>query len=138
MKLDPWARPIVDALFQRLRDEQANYLPGSELGAAINYMLSYRANFENDLHDANLRMDNNPAERGLRKHVLGRKNWLFVGSPKAGEAMAALLSLVQTCRAMKIDPQEYLTDIFTRLLDHNSQRLQELLPDQWAAARDAS
>ena len=52
--------------------------------------------------------------------------------------MAALLSLVQTCRAMGIRPWEYLADIFARLMDHPACRLDELLPDQWKAARDAA
>jgi len=76
-------------------------------------------------------MDNNIAENGVRKVVIGRKNWLFVGSKKSGEAMANLLSLVQSCRAMKINPQDYLEDIFKRLLSHPHKNLRELLPDQW-------
>ncbi len=68
--------------------------------------------------------------------MIGRKNWLFIGSPKAGKSAAALLSLVQTCRAMKINPREYLEDVFTRLLDHPAKRLGEFLPDQWLAAKD--
>ena len=50
--------------------------------------------------------------------------------------MAELLSFVQTCRAMGLKPQEYLEDIFSRLLDHPGDRLEELLPDQWKKARD--
>ena len=60
---------------------------------------------------------------------------MFIGSEKAGESMAALLSMTQTCRAMGIKPQEYLEDIFRRLLDHPANRLEELLPDQWLKAR---
>ena len=80
-------------------------------------------------------MDNNPAERALRKVCLGKKNWLFVGSLKAGKSAAALFSLVQTCRAMEINPRTYLEDIFTRLLDHPAKKLEQLLPDQWDLAR---
>lgn len=131
--------PIVEAIFQRLRDQvaSADLLPKSKVAGAIGYMLSREENFKLYLDDPNLRMENNTAERGLRKLTIGRKNWLFIGSPKAGESMAALLSLVQTCRAMKIKPQEYLQDIFDRLMDHPASRLEELLPDQWKAAREA-
>jgi transposase len=131
--------PIVDAIYQRLRDEVASFtlLPKSKLAGAIGYMLSRESNFRLYLSDPNLRMENNTAERGLRKLAIGRKNWLFIGSPKAGESMAALLSLVQTCRAMDIKPQEYLQDIFERLLDHPASRLEELLPDQWQERRAA-
>jgi len=129
--------PIIDAIYRRLREEVASstLLPRSKLARAIGYMLSREANFRLYLTDPNIRMDNNTAERGLRKLTIGRKNWLFVGSPRAGDSMAALLSLVQTCRAMDIRPQEYLQDIFERLLDHPAKRLEELLPDRWQAAR---
>jgi transposase len=132
--------PIVDALFARLRQTVAAgaLLPKSQLADAIGYLLARPANFRHYLTDPNLRLDNNTAERALRKLTIGRKNWLFVGSPRAGEAMAALLSLVQTCRALAIDPQTYLEDTFRRLLDHPANRLAELLPDRWQAARTGS
>ena len=76
-------------------------------------------------------MDNNIAENGVRKLVIGRKNWLFVGSKRSGKAMANLLSLVQSCRAMKIDPQKYLEDIFKRLPGHPYKNIAQLLPDIW-------
>ena len=71
----------------------------------------------------------------MRKVVLGKKNWMFVGSPKAGKSMAVLYSFVQTCRALKIDPQAYLEDIFRRLPGHPHKNLRELIPDQWAKAK---
>ena len=130
--------PIVAEIFRRLREalRAPGLLPKSKTAEAIGYMLPREANFTLYLADPDLRMDNNPAERSLRKLTIGRKNWLFVGSPRAGDSMAALLSLVQTCRAMDIRPWEYLADLFARLLDHPASRLEELLPDQWKAARD--
>ncbi len=76
-------------------------------------------------------MDNNIAENGVRKLVIGRKAWLFVGSRRSGKAMANILSLVQTCRAMKINPQEYLEDIFCKLPAYPHKNLSELLPYNW-------
>jgi transposase len=130
--------PIVEEIFSRLRETIAagDLLPKSKMAEAIGYVLSREENFTLYLSDPNVRMENNTAERSLRKLTIGRKNWLFVGSPKAGDSMAALLSLVQTCRAMDIRPWEYLTDIFDRLLDHPDRRLEELLPDRWKAARE--
>ena len=129
--------PIVDNIFTRFRDEikRSDLLPASKLANAIGYMQCRQQNFRNYLHNPDLRMDNNTSERGLRKLTIGRKNWMFVGSEKAGESMAALLSLVQTCRAMDIKPQEYLEDLFNRLLDHPAKRLEELLPDHWKHLR---
>ncbi len=130
--------PIVEEIFRRLREVlvSAVLLPKSKMAEAVGYMLSRKENFTLYLSDPNLRMENNTAERSLRKLTIGRKNWMFVGSPRAGESMAALLSLVQTCRAMDISPWEYLKDIFDRLLDHPDRRLDELLPDRWKAARE--
>lgn len=78
------------------------------------------------------------AERAIRPLAIGRKNWLFFGSPDDDEAGAILLSLVQTCRGLKINPREYLEDIFQRIMGHSVQKLDELLPDQWFAARQAA
>lgn len=131
--------PIVEELFALMKEklERGGYmLPKSQISQAIHYMLDRKENFKVYLKNPDIRMENNPAERGLRKVVLGKKNWLFVGSPKGGEAAAALLSLVQTCRAMKINPKEYLEDVFTRLHVHPHKRLAEFLPDQWLELRN--
>ena len=126
--------PIVDrifAMFKEITRSSKTLLPSSDLAKAIGYMQSREKNFRVYLTNANARMDNNTAERGVRKLVIGRKNWLFVGSPRSGKAMANLMSLVQSCRAMKINPQTYLEDIFRRLPSHPHKNLWELLPDHW-------
>ncbi len=64
-----------------------------------------------------------------------RKNWLFVGSEDGGKASATLLSLVQTCRNLNINPQEYLEDVLRRIMGHPAQQIKELLPDRWLAAK---
>lgn len=51
-----------------------------------------------------------------------------------GEAAAVILSLVQSCRALNINPKQYLEDIMRRLMSHSAKKLYELLPDQWAKA----
>ena len=127
--------PIVETLFDEVLAYRQKLLPKSAFAGACDYLLRYRANFEHYLLDPDLRMDNNPAERGLRKLVLARKNFVFLGSDRGGDAMAGLLSLVQTCRAMEINPFEYLQDVMRRIMQHNSQEIHELLPDHWAAAR---
>ena len=130
--------PVVEEIFKRLRQQIASgrLLPRSKMAEAIGYMLTREENFRLYLTDPNVRMENNTAERSLRKLTIGRKNWMFVGSPRAGQSMAALLSLVQTCRAMDIRPQEYLRDIFDRLLDYPAGDLADLLPDRWKVARE--
>ena len=78
------------------------------------------------------------AERAIRPLALGRKNWLFVGSEEGGEVAAILFSLVQSCKASGVNPEKYLGDVMKRLMSHNAQKLNELLPDQWAKAQEAS
>jgi hypothetical protein len=81
------------------------------------------------------RLDKYVAERAVRPLAIGRKNWLFVGSEEAGEAAAIILSLVQSCRAVGVNPKDYLEDVMRRLMSYNSKKLKELLPDQWLKNR---
>ena len=92
---------------------------------------------KNYIDHPDMRFDNNVAERALRPLTIGRKNWLFVGSERGGKTAAIVYSILQTCKALGINPQEYLEDVLPRILDHNSNRVDELLPDRWAAARAA-
>jgi transposase len=75
--------------------------------------------------------DNNTAENFLSPVACGRKNHLFVGSERAGRAAALYYSLVQSCKACKINPWEYFDDLLKRIMSHPVNRLRELLPDQW-------
>jgi len=134
-------KKIVNNLFKYLKQyviTNFELLPKSNTAKAINYMLARETQFNCYLDNPDIRMDNNPAERALRKIVIGRKNWLFVGSIRSGESAANLFSLVQTCRALKINPQEYLDDIFTRLMAHPARKLEELLPDRWLEIKSKS
>ncbi len=134
---DSKQRTLVDQLFEYLK-EVANdvySVPVKKIREAINYMLKREPTFRYFLDDANLRMENNTAERALRKFVIGRKNWMFFGSEKGGEAASVLMSLVQTCRNMDIDPQIYLEDIFKQLPILPDGKLVELLPDRWLNAQ---
>ena len=87
------------------------------------------------MENADARLDNNVAERGIRPLTIGRKNWLFVGSEDGGKASATILSLVQTCRNLGINPQEYLEDVLRRIMRHPAKQIDKLLPDHWLAAK---
>lgn len=132
--------PVIDELIKAVKEKisSGNILPKSALGKALNYFYGLIPHLKNYHSHPNARMDNNVAERAVRPLAIGRKNWLFVGSMKGGEASAVLLSLVQTCRGLGINPQEYLEDVMQRLNDHPANRLDELLPDQWAALKAKS
>jgi transposase len=132
-------KPIIDELISKIKEKliSGRVLPKSKLREALGYFCGLIPHLKNYLRYAEARLDNNIAERAIRPLAIGRKNWLFVGSPAGGRAAGTILSLVQTCRALEINPREYLEDVMRRLQGHSAHRLAELLPDRWAAARQA-
>jgi hypothetical protein len=112
-------------------------LPKSKFKEALGYFCSLIPHLKNYTRYAEARLDNNPAERAIRPLAIGRKNWLFFGSVESGEAAATLLSLVQTCRALTINPRTYLEDVCRRIMGHSVNKLNELLPDEWLKAQAA-
>jgi len=129
--------PIIDELIHKIKSRLVNgtILPKSKLKEAIGYFCSLIPYLKNYTEDAFARLDNNVAERAIRPLAIGRKNWLFFGSPDGGEAGAILFSLVQTCRGLGINPREYLEDVMRKIMSHNSKKLYELLPDHWLSSR---
>ena len=124
--------PVIDELIAGIKDKLANgkILPKSKLREAIGYFCGLIPYLKNYTQHAWAHLDNNVAERAIRPLSIGRKNWLFVGSEDGGEAAAVIFTLIQSCRAIKINPREYIEDVMRRLMSHNSQKLYELLPDQ--------
>lgn len=129
--------PIIDELIEKIKGRliEGKILPKSKLREAMGYFCSLIPHLKNYINNPHGRLDNNTAERAIRPLAIGRKNWLFMGSEEGGKAAAVLLSLVQSCRAVGVNPREYLEDVMRRLMDHNAQKLKELLPMEWAAAR---
>jgi transposase len=132
--------PIIDELIEKIKSRltDGKLLPKSKFREALGYFCGLIPYLKNYTKHPFARLDNNVAERAIRPLAIGRKNWLFFGSEDGGEAGAILLSFVQTCRGLEINPREYLEDIFKRLMGHNAQKLEELLPDQWLLARNES
>ncbi len=69
---------------------------------------------------------------------VGRSNWLFAGSLRAGQRAAAVMSLIQSAKLNRHDPYAYLKDVFTRLPTQPASRIDELLPHSWRPARAAA
>ena len=84
-----------------------------------------------------LDIDNNVAEREMKRVAIGRKNWLFVGSQPGGQMAAVMLSFTSTCHRLKVEPWSYLQDVLTRLPSLGSGQLDDFLPDRWQAAQRA-
>lgn len=129
---------IIDELIQAVQNRliQGSLLPKSKLREALGYFCGLIPYLKNYIDAPYARLDNNVAERALRPIALGRKNWLFVGNEQSGEAAATILSLVQTCRALDINPREYLEDVMRRLMSHSAKKLHELLPNEWAHSKN--
>jgi transposase len=129
--------PIIDELTTKIKARltEGRILPKSKLREALGYYCGLIPYLKNYTAHVFARLDNNVAERAVRPLTIGRKNWLFFGSKDGGKAGAILLSFVQTCRGLGINPREYLEDAFRRLLGHSAKKLEELLPDQWLSAK---
>lgn len=107
-----------------------------KLAEAMRYALSRWAALSVYIDDGRVEIDNNIAERAMRPLGIGRKNWLFAGSDKGGERIADILTIIETAKQHGLNPEVYLTDVLTRVQDHPTDRLEELLPWQWAPAKD--
>jgi hypothetical protein len=115
--------------------DQQSFLPKSLIGQAATYTRNPWAALNRYVEDGDLSIDNNQAERAMRPVAIGRKNWLFVGSPIAGQRAAILMSLLASCKQNGVEPWAYLREVFTRLPTWPAnQPLDELLPDAWLAA----
>lgn len=125
--------PIINELIDKIKARVIDgaILPKSKFKEALGYFCGLIPYLKNYTQHAFARLDNNTAERAIRPLAIGRKNWLFFGSKDGAEAGAVILSLVQTCRGLNINPEEYLEDVMRRIMDHPANQLEELLPDQW-------
>jgi len=80
-----------------------------------------------------MELSNNLAENSMRGVALGRKNWIHIGSQQAGPRVAALLSVVESCRRLRIPVREYLNEILPGLANRSIQQVADLTPAAWAA-----
>jgi hypothetical protein len=127
------AKPLVEIIRGEVEAARDGSLPSSALGKAANYTLSLWRKLTRFLEYPELELSNNLAENSMRPIALGRKNWIHVGSQQAGPKVAAILSIVESCRRLKIPIREYLADILPGLADTSVQQLAELTPAAWAA-----
>jgi transposase len=123
------AKPLLEKFKQWLDAKQPLTPPKSLLGQAIGYTLSNWDKLIIYLEDGRLRPDNNLVENAIRPYVVGRKNWLFSGSPNGAMASATFFSLIETAKANGLEPYAYLRHIFEKLpLAQTEQDLINLLP----------
>jgi transposase len=114
-----------------LRLQRQRVPDGSATARAIDYSLKRWAALTRYLDDGDLPIDNNWVENRIRPIALGRQNWLFAGSLRAGQRAAAAMSLLHSARLNGLDPYAYLRDVLERLPSHPASRADELLPHRW-------
>ncbi len=130
------AQLLVDACFSKMKERLKLFAdPKNAVNAACQYFLNYEDSFRLFLKTPFLRIDNNPAERSLRRVTINRKNSLFMGSKDGGTAYATILSLVQSCRNLGLSPEAYLTWLLDTLggVQLTRAALRDYLPDAYAA-----
>jgi transposase len=130
--------PVMDALKLRLVEIRQQIPPGGKLAQACDYTLGQWSRLEEYLKNGLVEIDNNWCEGAMRPLALGRKNWLHLGSPEAGPKVAAIASIVETCRRLDINLRTYLKDILPKLGDWPANRVAELTPAVWKAAQNKS
>jgi transposase len=128
------SRPIVDKLREWLLLHRQRATDGTAIAKAIDYSLGRWPALTRFLEDGALPIDNNWVENRIRPIALGRANWLFAGSLRAGKRAAAVMSLIQSARLNGHDPYQYLKDVLNRLPTQPASRIDELLPHSWSSA----
>lgn len=126
--------PVMKDLHDWLVAHAPTVLPKSPLGEAFGYALSNWAALNTFVEHGILEADNNVSERAMKPVALSRKNWLFAGSERGGQAAAVAFSLIETAKLNGIEPYAYLRDVLQRINDHRQDRLDELLPMYWKPA----
>lgn len=128
------AWPLLDLLQRQIETARADALPASALGKAAHYTLALWRKLTRFLEYPELELSNNLAENSMRPLVLGRKNWIHIGSQQAGPKVAAILTIIESCRRLKIPGRDYLAAVLPGLADLPMHRIQERTPSAWATS----
>jgi transposase len=127
------APSVLAELKAQIEAASRTALPSSPLGKASAYTLRLWDKLTRFLDYPELELSNNLAENSMRPVALGRRNWTHIGHEKAGPRVAAILSIVETCRRLNIPVRDYLAAILPGLANSSIQTLPELTPTAWAA-----
>jgi len=126
------SRPVLARLRRAMESVRGRTLPQGLLGQAIDYALKRWDALTRFVEDGVLEIDSNLIENSIRPSALGKRNWLFIGHPGAGERSAVIYTLLGSCRRHGINPFDYLKDLFTRLPAAKITQIRQFTPSQWA------
>lgn len=130
------AKPKLVLLKQWLDAAKQTQLPKTKLADAINYTLNRWPALLVYLDYPFVEISNNASERSIKPLVISRRNWLFAGSEEGGHTAATIMSLIETCKRLKISPFEYMKDVLTRFPSAKTSQVDEFLPDRWLALQN--
>jgi transposase len=133
------SKPLVLALKAWFEQQLTRVSGKATIAEHIRYALNHWDGLTRFLDDGRIELDTNIVERSIRPLVLNRKNALFAGHDQGAENWACIASLIETCKLCGVEPQAYLTDVLTKLVNlWPASRLDELMPWAWAAERGRS
>ena len=127
------APPLLEEIRNHILAMSKTVLPKSAAGQACSYTLATWKRLTRFLDYPELELSTNIAENSMRPIAVGRANWIHIGSEQAGPRIAAILSVVESCRRLKIPIRNYLADILPGLANASVQRIAEITPVAWAA-----
>jgi len=130
-----YAHAWVEEIHFECQKLRAQLLPKSALGEAVNYTLNMWQKLKRCFDHAEVELSNNIAENSMRPVALGRKNWLHVGSAKAGPKVAAILSIVESCRRLGIPVKDYLLAVLPGMSQKKYSELAPFTPARWNASQ---
>lgn len=132
------SRMVFERLGKALKKRQERHLAKTRMGEAITYALGQWEAMSRYLQYGEVEIDNNLIENAVRPAALGRKNWLFIGHPKAGSRSAVIYSIILSCQRHGIDPFDYLADVLETLPALKDADQDQLTPAKWAAERNVN
>jgi transposase len=127
------APPLLEKIQAEILAMSKNVLPKSAAGEACAYTIKLWKRLTCFLEYPELELSNNLAENSMRPVATGRKNWLHLGSQQAGPKVAAIISVVESCRRLRIPVREYLNEILPGLANMSIQLVADLTPTAWLA-----
>jgi len=129
---------ILARLETALKLKLGQHRPTSAMGDAIDYALALWPKLLRFRDDGRIEIDNNQVENAVRPTAIGRKNWMFIGHPDAGQRTAIIYTLLESCKRRGINPRDYLHDVLSRIPAMTNQQTRSLMPADWLTARNAA
>jgi transposase len=125
------SRPVLAEIEQEAQTLRGQSSDQGPLAKALTYLVNQWPTLVRFLEDGRVPIHNNACENAIRPVAVGRRNWLFAGSERGGQAAATIYSLIESCRRVDVDPFLYLRDVLVRVCTHPAARVHELVPANW-------